>query len=151
MLEVLAKALSSILRSLFVSLMMFIIGYSVITGEFPPNFSRLKTTFQNLQEMTQLSRQVFEQQKNLKQQMAAQGMVDEKDVAALEELNLKRAELGAGLLGGSAQQIQKIEIHDNQELRRQVKELETQVLRLQQRVSQLEQRQIDTDRVDTAQ
>ncbi|WP_253720928.1 hypothetical protein [Bdellovibrio bacteriovorus] len=85
--------------------------------------------------MTQLSRQIQEQQKALKNQYTAHGEVDESDVEALQELNLKRAELGAGLLQAENA------VSDSQEtseLKQKMKELETQLFRLQQRVSQLE-------------
>lgn len=135
MLQVLGKIVGSILRSLFISIVMFVIVFSVITGEFPPNFKRVTNTFKNLQQMTQLSRQIQEQQKALKDRYAAHGEVDDSDVEALQELNLKRAELGAGLLQAENP------ASDNQEtneLKQKVKELETQLFRLQQRVSQLE-------------
>lgn len=135
MLQALGKIAGSILRSLFISIVMFIIVFSVITGEFPPNFKRVTNTFKSLQQMTQLSRQIQEQQKALKTQYAANGEVDESDVEALQELNLKRAELGAGLLQAENT------VSDSQEtseLKQKMKELETQLFRLQQRVSQLE-------------
>lgn len=135
MLQALGKIAGSILRSLFISIVMFIIVFSVITGEFPPNFKRVTNTFKSLQQMTQLSRQIQEQQKALKTQYAANGEVDESDVEALQELNLKRAELGSGLLQAENT------VSDSQEtseLKQKMKELETQLFRLQQRVSQLE-------------
>ncbi|WP_373999000.1 hypothetical protein [Bdellovibrio bacteriovorus] len=135
MLQALGKIAGSVLRSLFISIVMFIIVFSVITGEFPPNFKRVTNTFKNLQQMTQLSRQIQEQQKALKNQYTAHGEVDENDVEALQELNLKRAELGAGLLQAENA------VSDSQEtseLKQKMKELETQLFRLQQRVSQLE-------------
>lgn len=136
MLQTLGKILGSIVRSLFISIVMFIIVFSVITGEFPPNFGRIKSTYQSLQKMTQLSRQIFDQQKVLKGQYQANGEVDEADVSALEELNLKRAELGASILqGGPSPSMDSQEVKD---LRKQMAELEKQVFKLQHRVNQLE-------------
>ncbi|WP_253720927.1 hypothetical protein [Bdellovibrio bacteriovorus] len=43
MLQALGKIAGSVLRSLFISIVMFIIVFSVITGEFPPNLNVLRT------------------------------------------------------------------------------------------------------------
>lgn len=139
--EALGKIAGSILRSLFISIVMFVVVFSVITGEFPPDFGRIKKTYSNLQQMTQLSRQIHEQQKALQGRYATNGEVDEQDVEALQELNLKRAELGAGLLGaGPEGSTSSLDSGDVKELRAKIKEMETQLFRLQNRVSELEAR-----------
>ncbi|WP_374078092.1 hypothetical protein [Bdellovibrio bacteriovorus] len=138
--EALGKILGSVLRSLFISIVMFVVVFSAITGEFPPDFSRIKKTYSNLQQMTQLSRQIHEQQKAMKGQYATTGEVDEQDVEALQELNLKRAELGAGLLGAGPETSASVDTGDVKELRAKMKEMETQLFRLQNRVSELEAR-----------
>ncbi|WP_374029722.1 hypothetical protein [Bdellovibrio bacteriovorus] len=134
--EALGKIAGSILRSLFISIVMFVVVFSVITGEFPPRFSRLKNTYHNLQQMAQLSRQIHEQQKVLKKQYAQDGLVEDADLEALQEMNLRRAEIGAGILQGSA--VAGVGSEENKELKERLQQLENQVYRLQQRVSELE-------------
>ncbi|MEK2644439.1 hypothetical protein [Bdellovibrio sp. BCCA] len=138
--EALGKIAGSILRSLFISIVMFVIVFSVVTGEFPPNFGRIKKTYASLQQMTQLSRQIHEQQKAMKHQYANSGEVDEQDVEALQELNLKRAEIGAGILGDPNAPSAVSESADVKELKEKIKEMEAQLYRLQHRVSELEAR-----------
>nr|BFD58590.1 hypothetical protein CKG001_06970 [Bdellovibrio sp. CKG001] len=133
----LAKILSSLLRSLFVSLVMFVVVFSVITREFPPNFSKLQNSWQNLQKMAQLSRQIHDQHQLLKSQQAVgDGFVEDADLEKLQELNLRRAELGAGLLNGTVPAAEPSA--DSQALKQRVQELEKQLFKLQQRVNELE-------------
>jgi len=134
--EALGKVAGSILRSLFISIVMFVVVFSVITGEFPPDFSRIKKGYQSLQQMAQLSRQIHQQHKILKAQNDSGQAVDDADVEALQELNLKRAELGASLLGeGPLPQTAEVT-----QLQNQIKELQAQLFRLQDRVNKLEER-----------
>ncbi|UXR64674.1 hypothetical protein EZJ49_00195 [Bdellovibrio bacteriovorus] len=136
----LAKILGSILRSLFVSVVMFVIVFSVITREFPPNFSKLQNSWQSLQKMAQLSRQIHDQHQLLKgQQAAGDGFVEDADLDKLQELNLRRAELGASLLNGTSTSGAESSAED-QALKRRVQELEQQLFKLQQRVNELEAR-----------
>ncbi|UOE99715.1 hypothetical protein [Bdellovibrio reynosensis] len=134
--ETVGKVLGSILRSTLISIVMFLVVFSVITGEFPPNLSRIKTAYQSLQRMTQLSREIQNKQKALQNQYAAEGMVEDADVQALQELNLKRAEIGANLLGDAAPP--EVSSKEMTELKKQVQEMQNQVFRLQQRVNELE-------------
>ncbi|MFV8256194.1 hypothetical protein ACNQKP_00230 [Bdellovibrio bacteriovorus] len=134
--SVLVKVIGSILRSLFISIVMFVIVFSVITREFPPNFGKLQGSWQNLQQMAQLSRQIHDQNKILKSQQAQDGFVEDADLEKLQELNLKRAELGAGLLNGEAVGVSASA--DTEALKVRVQELEKQLFRLQQRVNELE-------------
>lgn len=138
--EALGKIAGSILRSLFISIVMFVIVFSVVTGEFPPNFGRIKKTYASLQQMTQLSRQIHEQQKAMQHQYADSGEVDEHDVEALQELNLKRAEIGAGILGDPNAPSSVNESADVKELKAKINDMEAQLYRLQHRVSELESR-----------
>lgn len=133
---VLVKVVGSILRSLFVSIVMFVIVFSVITREFPPNFAKLQGSWQNLQQMAQLSREIHDQHKVLKGQQAQDGFVEDADLERLQELNLKRAELGAGLLNAQTPAGESSE--QTQALKQRVQELEKQLYLLQQRVSELE-------------
>lgn len=130
------RVLGSILRSLVVSIVMFVIVFSVITREFPPNFSRLQNSWQNLQKMAQLSREIQNQHKVLKGQQAQDGFVEDADLEKLQELNLRRAELGAGLLSGESPGLTSSEEVIN--MQRRMAEMEKQLFRLQQRVAELE-------------
>lgn len=53
--KIVIQILNALFRSLFISIVMFIIGLSVITGEFPPKLERLEKTYESLQQMAQLS------------------------------------------------------------------------------------------------
>lgn len=151
MVQVIGKVLGALLRSLFVSIVMFVIGFSVISGEFPPNFKRLEKTYESLQQMSQLGRQLQVQQKDMKNQIVNPGESDvERDVEALQNLTAKRAELGENILTGSARKVNShgsikntnsdAESSDIKDLKARINELQTQVYRLQQRVGQLEDR-----------
>ncbi|WP_347357006.1 hypothetical protein [Bdellovibrio sp.] len=134
---VLAKILGSLLRSIFVSVVMFVIVFSVITREFPPNFSKLQNSWQSLQKMAQLSRQIHDQHQLLKgQQSAGDGFVEDADLDKLQELNLRRAELGANLLNGTVSGSDSSA--EDRALKGRVQELEKQLFKLQQRVNELE-------------
>lgn len=115
---------------------MFVIVYSVITREFPPNFSKLQNSWQNLQKMAQLSRDIQNQHKVLKEQQSVDGFVEDADLEKLQELNLRRAELGAGLLSGESTGSMSSE--EVLSVQRRMAEMEKQLFRLQQRVAELE-------------
>lgn len=97
MLVLFAKFIGSLLRSLFVSILMVVIVYSVITGEFPPSLSKAKTTWNNLIQLSQLRENTVHNLDDKRQQTA--GEVDEEwDVNALETFNTERSKLARGLL-----------------------------------------------------
>lgn len=131
-----AKVVGSILRSLFISIIMFVVVFSVITREFPPNFGKLQNSWQNLQQMAALSRQIHDQNKILKSQEQVDGFVEDADLLKLQELNLKRAELGAGLLNSGI--VGPSGSGESEAIKVRVQELEKQVFRLQQRLNELE-------------
>lgn len=139
MLKHLATFSGALLRSLFVSLVMLVIGYSVITGEFPPNFSKAKTSWQNLQEMSRLSQIALDRMRKETGQVGGTGGSEDDDIKLLEDLNRQRAQMGAGLLpAGKVPGIKDVSpTQENTHLRR-IQELEVQLFRLQQRVSELE-------------
>lgn len=144
MTAVIGKILGAILRSLFVSIVMFVIVFSVISGEFPPNFGRLAKTYQSLQQMTQINRQIQVSQNSVISQNNLQGELIERDIEALEHWNQKRAQLGESILGGGGSSFipnlrnTSTQFLEEKDLKERVAELQTQVYRLQQRVSQLE-------------
>lgn len=138
MLATLGKIVSSVLRSLFVSIVMFVIVFSLITEEFPPNFGKLAVMYRSFQKLTDLTQQILPTL-NAKQLMEGKGLEDI-DVNALEELNLKRSELAAGLLGRKAPNSD-LAPEEIKALRRQVSELLIEVYGLRQRVVQLETRE----------
>ncbi|MDG0816766.1 hypothetical protein [Bdellovibrio svalbardensis] len=123
--ELLGKIANSILTSLIVSIVLFVAGYSVLTGEFPPNLAKLKKSYQNLHKVTQISRQIHEQDLRMKKQYEKTGQVSEEDVAVLQSLNLQRAELGVGILAGDSKSDQTNE--RIQQLEKRVTQLETEL------------------------
>lgn len=126
MLEMLGKIINSILTSLIVSIVLFVAGYSLLSGEFPPNFARLKKSYQSLHKVAQISRQIHEQDLRLKKQYAETGQVSEQDVAALQSLNLQRAELGVGILSGDSR-----DDRTDDRTEKRIKELEKRVAQLE--------------------
>lgn len=83
-LRFLGPILAGVVRSLLVSFIMFIIFFSVMTQKFPPKF-------QDLTQISQLTKQILEVPKKLN------GMMDKTDdLAALkhyEQLNKKRSQV----------------------------------------------------------
>lgn len=137
------KVAGSILRSLFVSIIFFVVGFSLVTGEFPPDFKRIPRLMDQVQKLAQVSREVHEKQKLLKSKMATQGYVEDQDVEALEELQLKRAEIGIAIGTGkeSPEQVENGQSNNSDEvseLRARVNELETKVLKIQSQMDRLE-------------
>lgn len=96
--ELLLKFLGSVIRSLFISAILFVVGFSAVTGEFPPNFKRIPLMFEQVQKLTQVSRQIHDKQKALNKQQMENGYVENADVEELQELQLRRAEIGTSIL-----------------------------------------------------
>ncbi len=94
MLSVAGEILGSVVRSLFISIVMFVIAFSIITGEFPPDFGKIPKIYESLQQMTALSRQIHEQDKTLRKKFETEGEVEDVDVMALEDLNIKKSRIG---------------------------------------------------------
>lgn len=99
--DFLLKILGSLVRSIVVSVILFVAGVSLVTGEFPPDFSKIKNSLQQVQQMTTVSRQIMGAQKSLKAQQNSQGYVEDEDLQKLQELQLKRAEIGAAIMAGA--------------------------------------------------
>lgn len=140
--EALVKVLGSILRSLFISILMLVITLSIVTGKFPPDFGRLKSTWQSLQQIARVGQEFHAKSKALQ---ANSELYDESDaVSELATLQRQRAELGAGLLAGQGPSAGAAHINDSNfedgTLRTRVQELERQLYQLQQRVGELEKR-----------
>lgn len=137
------KVVGSVLRSLLVSIILFVVGFSLVTGEFPPDFKRIPRLMDQVQKLAQVSREVHEKQKHLKSKMETQGYVEDKDVEALQELQLKRAEIGVAI--GSGKDLSNQNTLESSEdpsevaqLRARVNELEMKVLRLQSQMDRIE-------------
>ncbi|KYG67371.1 hypothetical protein AZI86_10280 [Bdellovibrio bacteriovorus] len=141
-----AKILGSILRSMFISIVMLVIALSVITGQFPPDFEKLQKTYSSVQELAQLSNG-FHERKNIDaatSTMGSAGSMEEDDIRRLEEINAKRAEIGANLLphasdNGSASKVTTVAQGKTQEqLEGKIRDLQQDLFRLQERVNRLE-------------
>lgn len=121
---------------------MFIIFFSIVTGGFPPDFSKIRKAYNNLQAMSQLSKQpLAASSPNIPE--SEKGLTDEKDVALLESYNKKRAELGEGLFGAgntpaAAPQRDAAEAKVQPDIQAQLRDMQQEIFRLQQRVSELE-------------
>lgn len=140
-----AKILGSVLRSLFISLVMLLIALSVITGQFPPDFDRLQKTYTSLQELTKLSQEIHGHTKDAVAAASnAAGSMEEEDIRRLEDLNSKRAELGSQLLphGGGEDSAPKAvtlaQSRTPEQLESKIRDLQQDLFRLQERVNRLE-------------
>lgn len=127
--ETLGKIINSVLSSLIVSIILFVGMYSLMTGEFPPNLARLKKSYSNLHEITRISRQIHEKDTSLRKKYQTTGEVDQSEVDALQELNLKRAELGTGLLNAGGDATVQLQEKRIEALEKRVAELESQLRR----------------------
>ncbi|WP_413290713.1 hypothetical protein [Bdellovibrio sp. HCB337] len=140
--EVLGKILGAFVRSLFFSGVMFVIFFSIVTGGFPPDFSKLSRAFNNLQAMSKMSKEPLSVPAVV---VDNSGSVDndEKDIAALEAYNKKRAELGEGLFGSNSPEdiiaSRTVSSEKQDDLKTQMRDLQQEIFRLQQRVSELEE------------
>ena len=134
------KILGSVLRSLFVTTILFLIAFSIITKEFPPNFSRLKGMSGNMQEMVKLSREIHERQKALRIRKEKNGNISAKEIEDLEELHIRRAELGVGFLHPNADLTSDKKPFPGGDLEEQVKVLQRQVLALQLRLDRMDKK-----------
>lgn len=132
MLAVIGKILGSLVRSIFISAVMFLIVLSLLTGEFPPNIDKIRNTFAGLQKMSELS------QKFQHLPTPAQGS-EEADVLYLEQVNKERQQAGGGLLGASTPTTVAASGSEEQDLKATVRELQRQVFKLQNRVAELEE------------
>lgn len=92
--------------------------------------------YRSFQKLTDLTQQILPTL-NAKQLMEGKGLEDI-DVNALEELNLKRSELAAGLLGRKAPPRDGKELETIADLRFQVEQLIDEVHGLRKRVKKLE-------------
>lgn len=152
--EVLAKIFSAVVKSLFVSGVMFIIFFSIVTGGFPPDFRKISRAFGGVQELHKMSHQPSMKSTN---EISPAGFDDEKDVADLEAYNRKRAKLGEDLFGqGSGSQDEEegrivpmrqiSSVDPNEELKNQLRDMQQEIFRLQQRVNELEEQTTKTKR-----
>jgi hypothetical protein len=130
------KVTGAILRSLCVSLVMFMVAFTIVTGEFPPDFSKLKNLHQNLKMIESLQVSKLPTLANLTSSDSA-----ENDVLSLENYNTQRAKIGANLFGASsASSPESWVTQDSQACISRVREVEFQLYKLQQRVAELEEK-----------
>ncbi|MNL27703.1 hypothetical protein D3C87_1493100 [compost metagenome] len=148
--EMLGKILSTLVSSLFVSGVMFIIGLSVITRQFPPDFGQLQSSYESITQLSAMGRA----SKSAELEKAnPSSMPEDQDVDTLTALNRKRAEISEGLLGGTGDKVKKEKsgsaatattIVASEDIMSEIRELKTQLFRLQQRVSELETKSAPT-------
>lgn len=145
MLEVIGKVLGSFLKSILVSVVMFVIVYSVLTKEFPPDFSKLQTTYRSLQELARLG-QVGDGNIPKKKALVSTNSPGESDdalVDELEKINSQRVKLGAQLMiegpkDSERAQEANVSSVDQTQLLERLRTIEVQLFKLQQRVAELE-------------
>ncbi len=138
--------------SVFISAIMFVVGLSILTRKFPPEFGQLQASYENLQQMQATGKGL---QESLQQEIHNVAFKDDVDVAELARINSKRAELGAGLLpeakNGEDPHLpaksrpSQNELRAENDAQAQTRELQKQLFRLQQRVGVLEEKLFSTD------
>lgn len=136
------RILGVLLRSTFISIVMFLIAFSVVTGEFPPNFGKIKKAYQGMQQLSRLSSNVNHRRFDQKNNLPLYSDPAEQDVADLEYVNRKRTEISQSLFQTQNEAF----VSDNSSnevraLRTQLSEVKIQLYKLQHRVAQLESRQ----------
>lgn len=140
MLVLLGKFIGSLIRSLFVSIVLVVIVYSVITGDFPPSLSKAQTTWNNLHQLSQLRDSAVHRLPRQESQFES-GSGEDWDVTNLENFNAERSKLAAGLLSNQKESFNP-DLFNSQsqgQLQR-IQELEVQLFKLQQRVNELEEK-----------
>lgn len=144
------KILSTLVSSLFVSGVMFIIGLSVITRQFPPDFGQIQSSYESI---TQLSAMGTATKSAELEKSNPSAMSEDQDVDTLTAINRKRAEISEGLLGGTGDKVKKENkgttttnntVVASEDIMSEIRELKTQLFRLQQRVSELETKSAPT-------
>lgn len=89
--------LASIARTLVISFVMFLVGWYLVTKEFPPKATSVKKSFEQLQRFSQLSFKILEQQRRMQDKKSAGEEATPEDLAAMQELNKQRALLGLSM------------------------------------------------------
>ena len=140
--QLFGKILSTLVSSLFVSGVMFIIGLSVITRQFPPDFGQIQSSYESITQLSALGTAVKSTEL---EQSVSLSMPEEKDVDTLTAINRKRAEISEGLFQGKDEKVKKensaappTPLVASEDIMAEIRELKTQLFRLQQRVSELE-------------
>lgn len=82
------RIILSFFSSILISLILFLVIYSFLTKEFPPNLSKLKKSYENLGRLTKLSQHFLDESNSL----------DEDDVQKLITRFKERATLGEKLI-----------------------------------------------------
>ena len=139
------KVIGSLLKAGGFSLIMLMVALSALTGEFPPDWNRVKNLRGNLVALQAL------QSQGPQTPVAADGPSPEEEISALESFNAKRSAIGAGLLGakteinpeGPAAATVVNSVADTQSCEKKIREVEYQLFRLQQRVAELEEKSRD--------
>jgi hypothetical protein len=147
MLRLFGRIAGAIISSTFVSAIMFLIFFSIITHRFPPDFSQLQKTFQGIKELESAATRST----NLKNENLPSSAHQDRsdiDVENLEALNHRRAEVGNTILNQtdfSSKEPPRNETDENLNqqlaaLKLKVSQLEVMMFKLQGHVDRLESR-----------
>ena len=93
------KILQSVITNLIVYFILVIISYSVVTGQFPPNFAKMKRNYGDLRKMVEISQEIHAKDKTLRKQYAETGKVPEREVETVRQLMDERTEIAANVFG----------------------------------------------------
>lgn len=146
------KLLGALLHSLLVSVIMLILAFSLITKQFPPDFARIQKSFLDIKtQTTQATQQILDLQKKIKDKTANEEGGDsiERDVEAMEKINLAKAKLRADLLGENDEAPHTAIRSDDKELKSEIREMQAQIFKLQNRVNQLEAQTQDRKKINS--
>lgn len=123
--QMLGKFLNSLVTSLLVSLVMAVIAFSVITGEFPPKFAKFKAGLENIQKLSQ-------QAQLLQKQIAVQQQKSNLDDSTVANLGTG-INTNSGLVEKLEKQVHSLQLEAVQQSLR-IEELRAQIIHIQQKV-----------------
>lgn len=129
--ETIAKIISSLLRSMIVSIVIFFVLFTLVTQEFPPKISKITEAWNGLQQLSQIQTNQRNNQ-NLNN--------DDQMINELEEVDKRKREISKKLFSqGEKNSKNKIKTDDfNSDLEKDIQKMKMQIIKLDNRIEQLE-------------
>ncbi len=125
--ETLAKIFATVVKSLFVSGIMFIAFLSIVTGGFPPDFRKISRAFGGIQEPHKISHQTITKPVT---EISPAAFDDEKDEEEDRIVPMRQVS----------------SVDPSEELKNQMRDMQQEIFHLQKRVNELEGRRPKTKR-----
>lgn len=129
MIRFLVDLLKAILRSVIISVVLFVITYSLITKEFPPKWDKVKKSWSQLQRLSEMSHSLVS---------VPSSNDDEQAFQQVSQIVKERAKMGAQFLNEAPDNFSVIE--ENKNLKEKLRKLEVETTILSQKVLTLKDR-----------